>query len=110
MSATGAPGFEAVDLFRLRLRRDRNHRACRTGERRQFTLQETIDPDDSLLAALDRLGALGVGFDELPLHVALLDRNDRSPQGLDMRQLFLHCRFQLVYLPGNYGRAVENVV
>ena len=59
------------------------------GERRGFGLDEPVDADHDLLAALDRLDAARVRFDQLLLHVALLDRGDRAAHRLDVRELLL---------------------
>ena len=81
--AAGAPGFQAPDLLRLDLRRRFQDQVVARGERRGVGRGEHVDADDNLLAALDRLEAPGVGFDELALHVALLDRRNRAAHFLD---------------------------
>ena len=48
-------------------------------------------------------------FDQLLLHVALLDRGDRAAQRLDVGELVLRLALELLDLGGDRRRAVENV-
>ena len=59
------------------------------GQRRRLGFEIFVDADDDLLAALDRFQPRGVGFDQLLLHVAALDRGDRAAHLLDALELFL---------------------
>ena len=61
-------------------------------------LGEAVDADDDLLAALDRLQPRGVGFHQLLLHVAALDRGDGAAHALDERKLLQSLVLQLLDL------------
>src|SRR5262249_23301958 len=87
--AARTPGLEPLDLLGLGLWRDGDDRVGGAGERRRLALDEAIDADDGLLAALDRLDAPRVRFHQLLLHVALLDRGYRATHRLDVRELLL---------------------
>ena len=73
-----------VDLLGLGLRRDSENRFGGACKRRLFGLDEPVDADHGLLAALDRLHAQRVRFHQLALHVALLHGGNRSAQRHDM--------------------------
>src|SRR5713101_4524234 len=60
-------------------------------------------------AARDRLEPPRIGFDELLLHVARLDRGDRAAHGVDPRELGFRLALELRDFLGDRGRAVENV-
>ena len=85
-----APGLEPLDLLGLGLLRHRHDRARRRRSSGEGSVSsEAVDADHDLLAALDRLEPRGVGFDQLLLHVADLDRGDRAAHLLDARELLL---------------------
>ena len=87
--ARGAPGLEPLDLLGLGLRRHGEDGVGSAGERRRLALDEAVDADHGLLAALDRLDPARVRFDQLLLHVALLDRDDGAAHRFDVRELLL---------------------
>ena len=107
--ARSAPGGQPFELVALGVLRHRHDRVDAAGERRGLGFQITVDAHHHLLAALDRFQPRGVGFDQLLLHVARLDRGHRAAHGVDARQFFLGLGLECVYLALDLGRAVEDV-
>ena len=85
--ALGAPGFQALDLLGLDPFGNRQNRFGAGGERRGLGLDELIDSDHHLLAALDCFEPSRIGFDQLLFHVTGLDRGDCAAHGVDPRAL-----------------------
>ena len=83
--ARRAPGLEPLELVALGVFRHRHDRIDAAGERRGLGLEIFVDADHDLLAALDRFQPRGVGFDQLLLHVAGLDRGHRAAHLVDAR-------------------------
>ncbi len=107
--APGAPLVEPLDLPALGAFGDRLDQLVAVGKRRVLGLGEAVDADHDLLAALDRLEPLGVGFHELRLHVAALDRGNGAAHALDQRQFLQGLALQLRDLGRDHRRAVEQV-
>ena len=107
--ARRAPGLQPLDLIDLGLLGHGHDRLDAAGERRGLAFEIFVDADHDLIAALDRFEPRGVGIDQLPLHVAALDRGDRAAHLLDALELFLRLALELVDLARDLGRAVEQV-
>src|SRR6185295_14677755 len=107
--ARGAPGLQALDLFGFDVMRDGQDRAFAGRKRRDFGLDELVDADDDLLAALDQLQPPRVRLDELRLHVARLDRRDRAAHLVDTGKLLPRLALELFDPGGNLRGAVEDV-
>ena len=107
--ARGAPGFEPRDLPGLGLLRYGEDRLGGVGERRRLGLDEAVDADDGLLAALDRLDPARIRFDELLFQVTGFHGGHGAAHLLDLRKLVLRRLFQLGDLGGDRRRAVEDV-
>ncbi len=107
--ALRAPGFQLLDLIALGVFRYRHDRLDAAGERRGLALEILVDADHDLLAALDRFQPRGVGFDQLLLHVAALDRLDRAAHLLDALELVFGLALERFDLLGHHLGAVENI-
>jgi hypothetical protein len=107
--ARRAPGLQPRNLLGLDLVRHGEDRLVAGGKRRGLRLNEAIDADDGLLAALDRLQPLGVGIDEPLLHVARLDRLHRAAHLFDLVELVPRLRLELADFARNFRRAVEQI-
>ena len=79
------------------------------GERRRLAAGEFVDADDDLLAGLDRLEARGIGFDQLALHVADLDRRGGAAEVFDLLEFGFRLCLQFGDLARDLGIAVEDV-
>ena len=77
------PRLEPGDLLGLRFGRGDHDRILAGRQRRGLGIGESVDADDDLLAALDRLEPAGVGFDQLGFQHAGLDRLDRAAHRVD---------------------------
>ena len=104
-----APGGEPLDLPGLRFRRHGDDRFGGIRQRRRFGLDEAVDADHDLLAALDRFDPARIGFDELLLEIALLDRGDGAAHFFDLGQFLFRRLFELGDLGGDGRRAFEHV-
>ena len=83
--ARRAPGIEPLDLIGLGFLRNGENRIGGIGQRRRLGLDETIDADHGLLAALDRLDPARIGFDQLLLQIAGFDGGNGAAHRLDLR-------------------------
>src|SRR6516164_898126 len=92
---SASPRFQPRDLFRLGFFGYGDNRACGLGERRGLGLDEAVDANHDLFAALDRFDPARVRFDELLLEVALLDGGDGAAHLVDLCEFLLGCRFEL---------------
>ena len=79
------------------------------GQRRGFALEEFVDADDDLLAALDRLEPPRIRFDEPRFHIAALDRSDRAAHRIDDGELVLGLRLELLDLARDLAAALEEI-
>ena len=107
--AARAPGLQRGDLLGLDLRGRRHDQIVAGHQRRRIAFRELVDADDDLLAALDRLEPARVGFDELALEIAGLDRRDRAAHRVDRREFRLGFGLQRLDARLDLLRAVENV-
>src|SRR5262249_54085522 len=107
--ARRAPGLEPCDLLGLDVIRHREDRVLAGGERRLLALDEAVDADHGLLAALDRLEPPRVRFDQLLLEIPGVDRGNRAAHPVDALELLARLALERGDLALDLGGAVEDV-
>src|SRR5271165_5588792 len=109
MVTPGAPRLQGCDLLRLGLGGRNQYGALTGGQRRWFGIDEGVDADDDLFAALNRLQPAGVGFDQASLEDARLDHPDRAAHCVNRSNLAQRLAFERLDQGCDFLAAVENV-